>query len=383
MGIGKTSKWLRNLLSGKKSNPKYAANDDQKNPPTENPVSSTPPKEKRRWSFRRPSASAAAAPPPSISKQFNSAEPNVILTITENVQNKQHFTTVNPNEVAAIKIQSVFRSYLARQALCALRGIVKLQALVRGHLVRKQAMEALLTAQGRACAHRIQVSSQPKSNQRHRNTSQDNIWRHMHTDMDVEDIKVMDMNVSESKAECRRSRNRNINGYEYEHPRFVFSISKQEKHNVSPSPSPSPSPSAQTSPASSKPDDAKLGYAECANSHYSLVPNYMANTESSRAKFRSHSAPKQRPESFERQLSRQRASMECRNVKRAVKMQRSSSHVGSTTAQNYHHHPWSIKLDRSTVSLVDSECGSTSTVLTNANYCRSLAAYDLHHEDGY
>lgn len=49
----------------------------------------------------------------------------------------------------------------ARKALCALRGLVKLQALVRGHLVRKQAtatlrfMQALVTVQARARAQRI------------------------------------------------------------------------------------------------------------------------------------------------------------------------------------------------------------------------------------
>lgn len=61
----------------------------------------------------------------------------------------------------------------ARKALNALRGIVKLQALVRGQLVRKQAsatlrcMEALLTAQARACAQRFRMASEGKINQRH------------------------------------------------------------------------------------------------------------------------------------------------------------------------------------------------------------------------
>ncbi|KAM0060642.1 hypothetical protein Hdeb2414_s0004g00126491 [Helianthus debilis subsp. tardiflorus] len=65
----------------------------------------------------------------------------------------------------------------------------------------------------------------------------------------------------------------------------------------------------------------------------------MANTQSSRAKVQSHSA-----------------------------------------GQNYHY-PWSVKLDKSTVSLFGSECGSTSTVLTNINYRQSHVGYDTHYRN--
>lgn len=143
---------------------------------------------------------------------------------------------------------------------------------------------------------------------------------------------------------------------------------------------------AQSSPqcnsALSRPDTCatpfsfpKPEYAETMSYDFPLYPNYMANTESSRAKVRSQSAPKQRPE-FERQPSRgRRASIEGRNIPKGAKMQRSSSHVGST-AQNYQY-PWSVKLDKSTVSLRESECGSTCSMATNAYYCRSVVSYDV------
>ncbi|XP_023758340.1 protein IQ-DOMAIN 31 isoform X1 [Lactuca sativa] len=46
-------------------------------------------------------------------------------------------------EQAATKAQAAFRGYLARRAFWALKGIIRLQAVIRGHLVRRQAVATL------------------------------------------------------------------------------------------------------------------------------------------------------------------------------------------------------------------------------------------------
>lgn len=323
---------------------------------------------------------------------------------------------------------------------------MKLQALVRGHLVRKQAtetlrcMQALVTVQARARAQRIQMSQDTKSNHQRqfnprKSTQENRLWhpnqvspflyiyiticknialkidQSAFQDFDrgnEENIKIVEVDMGESRGSTKGRNSYSNNGETERMERRnsthgAAGFPKQEHPQISPVPSAitemSPKAcsghfeeysfgTAQSSPqcygAISKPDPARAAFSYAKSEFgdsfyhdYPFYPNYMANTESSRAKVRSHSAPKQRPvESFERQPSRRRPSIEGRNVPRAVKMQRSSSHVGST-AQNYQY-PWSVKLDRSNISLKDSECGSSTTVLTtNTNYCRSLVGFDV------
>ncbi|KAK6156412.1 hypothetical protein DH2020_010660 [Rehmannia glutinosa] len=75
-------------------------------------------------------------------------------------------------EIAAIKIQTVFRGYLARRALRALRGLERLKSLVGGQSVKRQAattlkhMQTLAHVQSEIRARRIRMSEENSAIQR-------------------------------------------------------------------------------------------------------------------------------------------------------------------------------------------------------------------------
>ncbi|KAL9374658.1 hypothetical protein Peur_031537 [Populus x canadensis] len=90
---------------------------------------------------------------------------------------KQHF--------AAIAIQKAFRGYLARRALRALKGLVKMQALVRGHNVRKRANMILQCMQAMV---RVRVLDTYEGSTNSISSDQNSLWG---------------SNLAERKSTCR------------------------------------------------------------------------------------------------------------------------------------------------------------------------------------
>ncbi|URE03551.1 IQ calmodulin-binding motif family protein [Musa troglodytarum] len=416
--MGRATRWLCCLFGGKKADPGGY------------PAEGRPAKDKRRWGFvmsfrekgsnhlhrrqqRRGEQTAAAVTEERKYRAADEEEQNkraiavaaataavaeaavaaaqaaaAVVRLTSSGRAAVGFTPAAASkreETAAIKIQAAFRGYLARKALKALKGLVKLQALVRGNIVRQQAaetlrcMQALVRVQARARACRVLRSERSKfekapseghavsvdlvypASLHHRMHINRTVWRPASGDRDransagwnwldqwVEErywddpesarktgvgasmddeknAKILEVDTGKPQFHHKR---RNT----YIHSSSSTLTSDQNSHSFVTLPG-SPSmestgaqrsfpgqqsmghlmlpfeggeygESPQFCSASSRPGSSRKGpftpsKSECSQSlccGYSDYPNYMANTESSKAKVRSHSAPKQRPD---------------------------------------------------------------------------------------
>ncbi|CAI9102611.1 OLC1v1000908C1 [Oldenlandia corymbosa var. corymbosa] len=375
--MGKASKWIRNFLLGIKKDQEKVNKEEKK--AVKNIISSSSnsvpeeeeeeaserspnqailsvTKEKRRWSFRKSSTTTNKITQRNRSFDSISTVRLVKQVLEEHeieqIRIKAHVLVKSCNEVkgrssniapfatnnnaksqAAIIIQSAFRSYLARKALRALRALVKLQALVRGHLVRKQttavlrSMHALMTIQVRARYKRVQMvetGSNPETLYNKSHKTEKSIDHEGRKRLEgrsgsfdqYSKVETMEQGYSMRKSSC------NGEGHQEEDvktwsPSAIFNdiiISSKDNNNGKHKGTNLP---------------AALSSSTSHNYHH---PSYMSNTQSSKAKgrIRSQSEPKQRPKIGTTQNQKSRRSMSIENQQ-----------------------PWLIKLYRSARPLKD------------------------------
>ncbi|XP_022922160.1 protein IQ-DOMAIN 31-like [Cucurbita moschata] len=232
--MGKAFKWFRGLLGLKKPDPPFTPSPSKRKPKCHFTKSFKDKNKLRHHDALTPSLAVVKLP---------SNGQTVPITAV-------HTLTFHEADFAATKIQAAFRGLLARKALRALRGLVRLQALVRGHIERKrtaewiQRMQALLRAQTRARAG----------------------W---------------------SRSASELCETQSFSPFEFPHEveeSSFFSGTSTKKSPVTP-----------TSTRSYFSGDSEY-------------PSYMACTESSRAKMRSHSVPRQHPQ-YERSSSAKQSSI--------------------------------------------------------------------------
>ncbi|PWA68954.1 IQ-domain 25 [Artemisia annua] len=381
--MGKASRWFRGLLGMKK---------DKEN------MDNIDAKTKKRWSFGKPMKDS----PQRVMVEKDSTWMRSFMSASEKEQNKHAIAVAaataaaadaavaaaqaavavvrltshgrgtlfsGSEQWAATKIQTVFRAHLARKALRALRGLVKLQALVRGFLIRKRAaatlysMQALLRAQSAVRSqrarrsfkdHRVQPEIRHrKSTERFDHDTRSEIHsKRLSTSYDSttnsydESPKIVEMDTYRPYGRSRRI-----------HTCPTDSSEESHYHNNISSPAPCTIPTRMSYPECIHYQDPEWGFigedykcskttqstprfaysnrsntpatppkSVCGDAYfrpYLNHPSYMANTQSFIAKQRSHSAPKQRPENGTKRRLSLIEIMASRSSLSGVRMQKS------------------------------------------------------------
>ncbi|KAL0904308.1 hypothetical protein M5K25_026400 [Dendrobium thyrsiflorum] len=367
--MGRVSRWFSGLLGRKKRWAFVKSFQNNWTSPPPPPLAAAVGDEQRKRAIAVAVATAAAAE--AAMAAAKAAAAMVQLTTSCGL------ARLKAEERAAVKIQTAFRGYLvrsfvevmgiavwvvlsARRALRALKGLVKLQALVRGNIVRKQVaetlrcMNALVRVQAQACACRAlhsKTSSSSKSS--HFNPFQGPATPEKY-EAAIRSISWKRNSLKQTRGTdvFDRERNQSANSnwlfwnmskaskpidnekFDYEKLRFYSkrknclchlqssccsvksnhsarslatepkSLSKDSTATLLSTPSSSSVDQYQSmSPVPQHVNSRKGPFTPVKTERsrsffkgYSYYPNYMANTESSMAKSRSQSAPRQRPD---------------------------------------------------------------------------------------
>ncbi|KAL0911017.1 hypothetical protein M5K25_019118 [Dendrobium thyrsiflorum] len=309
----KAGKWFKNFLTGKKE--KSQEKETEKSvwlqlPPPPPPPPTTP-KEKMRRNFNHemekynPKEQFTFFFVPELDQSRYgvavASATEAAAYLAKAARRKSRFAPIE--EIAAITIQSSFRSYLARKALRALKALVKLQAVVRGFLVRKQAaatlrsMQALLAAQARARAQRVQIIQVEQSKGSPKSRKSNQIETKERTNFSYLKASSGPSVLNEMSRGTQSARFDEFSSFTASKNRSQFSSGASNR-------------------------SGRMSYSEeflmqekpyLISPESSLYPNYMAQTESWRAKATSQSVPRKIPEPFDQKLSSKQREFEGRS----------------------------------------------------------------------